>query len=57
MSTEVDYRNDEAETVDAECSECGKQLNETELNESKNHVEGDKKFCTDHLHELLDIPA
>jgi transcription initiation factor IIE alpha subunit len=57
MSTTVDYKNDEAETVDAECSECGEQLNETELQESKEYVEGDKKFCTTHLHELLGIPV
>lgn len=57
MSTTVDYKNEEAETVDAECSECSKQLNETELQESKEHVEGDKRFCTKHLHELLGIPV
>lgn len=58
MSAErVDYKNQEVELVDAFCSECGAQLNETELQESETHLDGDKTMCTAHLHQTLGIPV
>lgn len=55
-SESVDYQDTEVPLVDAYCHECDTQINATELQESNKHVNDDKVFCTDHLHQLLEIP-
>lgn len=51
---EFDYSEEEVPLSNQFCTDCGKQLNETEISESERHITGEKVFCTFHLNYILE---